>query len=288
MDYFDSVQVVADPLHRKTIVWYMQNLSALPNGVEFFVDKARSGGDWEEIAGPITDACTYTDDVRWNWNKDRNTFYRVRFIKDGEWQFSTPAQAVGKWSKQDYTFAKEICRREYLLMRKAGVRGQLLKRREWGIRCPNNDYDTDEPPNDRCPLCMGTGFEGGYYAPISLPGLIPQPAPSSNRKFGETGLEDTHTLQLRVVAYPLITPDDLWVNLDSGERWQIKAVQPVAQIRNTPIVQMIALQKIPQSDIVYDIDTAMRLAEVPEYKPTGNEYGWETKDNASCIHEFDY
>jgi hypothetical protein len=76
---FEWTYVTTDLQMQKIITWQMKT-SFRPDGpVDFYIDKARSGGEWEEIAGPITDDCLHIDPVRWNWNKDMNTFYRIRY-----------------------------------------------------------------------------------------------------------------------------------------------------------------------------------------------------------------
>lgn len=287
MDYFHRVSVVANPANYKIINWTLKTTSGLPASIDFFIDKARSGGDWQEIAGPLTDTCHYVDTVKWNWNKDKNTFYRVRFnLNEEGWQLSTPAQAVGKWSRSDYLKAKEICRREYLLMRVAGEEGELLKRKEWGTRCSCVDYDTEEVVSSKCPKCLGTGIIGGYYAPITLPALAEPHGKQTS--FTQTGLKQQEDKVIRVVAYPLISTNDIWINVNSNERWQVRQVVAVAEVRGLPIVQKLALKLLPQTDIIYSKEGNAKALEIPEEQPTGNEYGWDTADTANCINDFDY
>jgi hypothetical protein len=287
MDYFKRVSVVANPANYKIVTWSLRSTVGLGSSVDFFVDKARSGGDWEEIAGPLTDTCQYIDTLKWNWNKDKNTFYRVRFMVDGEWQLSTPTQAIGKWSRSDYLKAKEICRKEYLRMKIAGESGILLKRKEWGTKCTHcTDYDTGESVTSRCRYCLGTRIVGGYYAPITLP-VVGDPN-SKNTSFKQQGQAHDEVRTVRAVAYPLISTDDIWINENTNERWQVGQIQTVAEIRRIPIVQVLQLKLIPQNDIIYSEEANEKALEEPEEQPTGNEHGWETPDNANCIDDFDY
>ena len=285
MDYFDRVSVVANPANYKIVTWKMRTLQGLPASVDFFVDKARSGGDWKEIAGPLTDTCQFVDTLKWNWNKDKNTFYRTRFLLDGEWQLSTPAQAIGEWNHSDYLKAKEICRKEYLRMRVAGESGILLKRKEWGARCGCTDFDTGEVVSSRCRNCLGTGIIGGYYAPITLP-MVGDPNEKST-SFKQQGLVHDEVRSGRVVAYPLISNDDIWINSRSNERWQVRKLSTVAEIRRIPIVQKLQLHLIPQTDIIYSEEANEKALEEPS-EQIDNEYGWETDDNADCINDFDF
>lgn len=287
MDYFKRLSIVANPAGLKTVHWTLNTKAGLPSTLDFYLDKARSGGPWTNVAGPLTDACHAVDPVRWNWNKDKNSFYRVRFQLDGEWQYSTPTQAIGKWTKEDYTVAKEICRREYLLLRRAGQDGLLLKRKEWGEQCSCVDYDTKEVTNDNCEICLGTGIVGGYHPGITLPILCDQPS-GRTREFKDVGLAQDESQVARVVAYPLISPDDVWVNANTNERWRVLAVSTVAEIRRVPVVQKLKLAVIPRTNVIYSETANDKALEKPVEQPVDNEHGWETEDNANCINDFDY
>ena len=286
MDNFRRVSIVANPANYKIVTWTLKTLNGLPGSIDFYVDKARSGGAWQEIAGPLTDTCQYIDTLKWNWNKDKNTFYRVRFLLGSEWQLSTPTQGIGEWIHSDYLKAKEICRLEYLRMRVAGEAGLLLKRKEWGTKCDCRDFDTGEIVTSSCRNCLGTGLIGGYYAPISLP-VVGQPDKKA-RVQSEKGLSQDDVRMVRVVAYPLVSTNDVWINSNSNERWQIRAIEAVAEIRRIPIVQRLKLHLIPQTDIIYSEEANEKALEELAVQPTDNEHGWVTEDNANCINDFDY
>lgn len=289
MDRFGRVSVVANPAALKTITWTVENRAGMADPSNFYVDKARSGGEWDQIAGPLPNACLYVDPVIWDWNKDKNTFYRVRVQVAGTWEYSVPIQAIGEWNREDYLKAREICRKEYLLMRKSGEDGLLLKRREWGSRCTCVDADTKEVTNKSCPLCLGTGITGGYYPSIPLPIGIQEP-PGRNRVLGEAGLAHDEVRMARAVAYPLITSNDIWIGNRTNERWQVRAIKTVAEIRRIPLVQVLELRLIPQTDVIYGEEATAKALETPPATPSGdgNEHGWKAVDATKCLNNFDY
>jgi hypothetical protein len=255
------------------------------NALDFYVDKARSGGTWTNIAGPLTDSCMYVDPVKWNWNKDRNTFYRVRFEKDSEWQYSVPIQANGTWTREDYLLAKEIARKEYLILRKTGRLGKLLKKKEWGDLCTTcTDYDTEELVDTDCPKCLGTGIIGGYYAPIDMP---LQFEPSGKEKVTtDIGPVEDQRKRARVVAYPFIQTGDIWIDGDSNERWRIRPVQTIAEVRGRPLIQKLELRMIPQTDVIYSEEANDLADSTPVEQPEGTEHTWDK--NADCLNDFEY
>ena len=286
MKYFERAAVVVNPAAAKTITWTLRALRGLQGPLAFYVDKARSGGEWTNIAGPIADACLYIDPVKWNWNTDRNTFYRVRFLLGATWRYSTPVQALGEWTRADYLKAKEVCRLEYLNMRKAGEQGRLLKRKEWGEACTCRDFDTGEVVSGRCPLCLGTGIKGGYYAPIALP-ILGEPTGRA-RIVGDKGLAQDEPRIARIVAYPLVATGDIWIGEGTGERWEIQQLRTVAEIRRIPVVQQMAMRLLPQSDVLHTAEGEAKALEVPADQPAGTEHGWATPETAGCITDFDY
>ena len=283
---FFRLFVTVTLMNEKLLHWQMNGSFKPAGSVDFYVDKARSGGDWQEIGGPITDDCFYMDPVKWNWNTDKNAFYRVRFKTGADWQYSTPVQALGTWTKRDYALAREICRKETVLHREVGMPGVLLKRKEWGPPCPDClDFDTREVADGQCPTCLGVGIVGGYYTPIPVTMINPSPE-VSERNITDKGVEQPTAKQVRCIAYPFIEPKDLWFNSNNGQRWNIRKVDIIAERKSIPILYMLTIKEVPQTDVIYS-DKANDLAESePEEKPEGNgtEYTWD--DGLNCEDEF--
>jgi hypothetical protein len=248
--------------------------------IDFYIDKARSGGDWEEVAGPITDDCTYIDPVRWNWNKDMNTFYRIRYDKGGgDWAYSTPVRAIGNWDRQDYALARELARKEILSYKRLGLPGVLLKRKEWGTPCNCVDYETGESENTQCPDCLGTNIVGGYYAPIDCMVNPLQRQHQMDRT--DQALRDDTRRQVRCVAYPtLIKENDLWLDSHNGTRWVIRNVKNAMDLKGVPVIYQLTMNRIPMTDIIYSVPEGIdKSVEIPVEQPTGTEHTWNEPDN---------
>jgi len=279
---FHRVSVDVSPANYKAVNWAMDTSRGLPATVNFYVDKARSGGEWQQIAGPLADQCQYIDRVIWNWAQDKDTFYRIRYHDGSAWIYSTPASATGVLSSRDYTIAREICRKEYLTMRMCGLSGSLLRRKEWGTPCPNcRDYDTKEIVDVNCKECLGVGILEGYYAPIPMPLSIMQPA-SGTRTRSESGSVQPLQRTVRAVGYPLINSFDVWVSGHTGARWMVRNVQTAVELRETALVLVLELRQIPRSDVLYKHEAIIKATETPAVQPTGNEHGW-VPDSANCL-----
>jgi len=242
--------------------------------VSFYVDRARSGGEWTNIGGPLVDACAYTDVVKWNWGIDQNTFYRVRYQHGPDWIYSDPVQGIGEWDLRNYKLVHEICRKERLVAKQLGMPGVLMKRREWGTPCTAClDPDTRQPTNHDCTVCYGTGIVGGYYAPIALWLTTPQPK-QSQRGMTELGHSQRDTLMARCVAYPYIEAEDLWFGQGSGDRWRIVQVTPAADVRGIPIIYNLQLGLLPKTDISHLAAVDTKAETPPVAATTGTEYIW--------------
>lgn len=283
---FEWVYVTTDLRLQKIIHWTMEPTFQSDVPIDFYVDKARSGGDWQNIAGPITDDCTYIDVVKWNFNKDMNTFYRIRYDRTGggDWVYSVPVRAIGAWKRDDFILARAIAKKEYLSYRKLGLEGVLLKRKEWGTPCPTClDFDTDEPVDGQCPDCFGTKIQGGYYAPISC---MVNPI-NREQKMDRTDralAEDTKRL-VRCVAYPtLVKENDLWLDSNNGTRWVIRDVKVATEIKGVPVVYNFTLNRIPMTDVIYEDPVGHdKATEIPVVQPTGTEHTWV---DTLCEDEF--
>jgi hypothetical protein len=184
-----------------------------------------------------------------------NTYYRV-IAYDGVCEYaSRPIHTMGEHSRQDLLYAREILRKEFLRLRKfAGTRGYLLKKREFGTKCPVcTDYDTGEVVSgSTCLTCFGTGIVHGYYN--ALPFYLDFMGPTSNKDVKEPfGLEDNQTVVARAMAYPRLDTYDLWVHGSSNRRMVIRQTQVISEIRTVPILYSLQLRVLPASDIAYQV-----------------------------------
>lgn len=276
MNFFEWTYVTTDLQLQKIISWQMKDSFRPTGSVDFYIDKARAGGEWTNIAGPITDNCIYIDSVRWNWNKDLNTFYRVRYDAGTEqWVYSTPVRAIGGWDREDYGFMRVIVRKELLQYNKLGLTGVLLKRRDWGPRCTTcADFDTEEAVDSQCPECFGTGIIGGYYAPI--PKTVLPIDKNTTRQTTEVSLVDDTQRSVRCIAYPtLIKDNDLWLDDKNGTRWVVRGVKVAAELKGVPLIYQLTLKRMPMTDVIYsDPEGVDKSTEIPAVQPTGTEHTW--------------
>jgi len=254
-DVFERLQVNTFLKGDSTLYWKLRSDFNEPGPYNFFVDLARSGGDdWTTLNKlAVVDDCQYTDPNQYVWGKETDYYYRVRLVlEDGRVFYSQPERPAGAWDKEDWLRAREIIRKEYLLQTKfVGSEGWLLKRRNWGPKCPSClDYDTEMISQSNCPMCFGTGVLGGYYPGIQYWITSGLHGRSLDRK-PQQGMTNDQDQQVRGIAYPFIDTGDMWVNKNSNEIWHIRLIQNIAKIREVPIIYQLAIRKVPTTDIIY-------------------------------------
>jgi len=281
MNTFHHVDVLTTPNNQKVIHWVMRGNFTVESGYEayFYIDWARSGGFWTALNSdaPVTGDCFYVDNNKYNYNMEKNLYYRVRVIikplpaagdsssssnsetseDSGDWEthVSIPQQALGVTQKENYLMMKEIVRLEYLnLKKKGGIHGFLLKRKEWGEKCPDcTGFDIEEVIHGSCQECFGTGIVGGYYPGIDY--WVSISLNKRDRKIDENGLNmmNPQTRIGRGVAYPWVDSGDIWVDSQTNERYIIRTIKHEAEIEGKAIVYTLMLNLLPNTDISMDI-----------------------------------
>lgn len=193
--------------------------------------------------------------------KGTDVFYRVRLIDGTGAEYVSQAQAVGVyWGRYDFSLAREIVRKEFLLQRKrAGVQGWLLKRRLYGQACPDCvDPDTLQVTDPDCDTCYGTGVAGGYYDPFEY-WVIMNPTQRLRKLDGDQGLLTETVETVRSLAYPRPTSNDVWVHYHTDQRYIVQGdVAAIARHRGIDLVLNLRLQERGRSEAIYRIPTPCR------------------------------
>lgn len=237
----------------------------------FYVDTAPTGSeDWTTLNKvAVVNDCMYYDPNKYNYSMGIDQEYRIRMVDgNGDVFYSNPFHPLGNWNNRDFLLAKELMRKEYLLqIKKTGIQGTLLKRRQWGTVCPLClDFDTNEVTDNRCPSCFGTGFLGGYFKGIEL--WVTLSNLKRNKQITDLAVVDPFDRSGRCVAYPYLDTKDIWVNNQTNERYAISEPTNVAEIRGIPIVYTAMFSKAPASSILYDVPLTTTVDLSGEYDNT--------------------
>jgi hypothetical protein len=213
--------------------------------------------DWVTAVTGVDDINTLTDPGQRAWSFTERTFYRVKLQTAAGVYYSLPALSDGALTGQDRLYYREIVRAERLRIRKgAGVTGALLKRKWWGVRCQNPgciDPDTQEVRNPRCPVCFGTGWQGGYFPAIAyemeIDNDVTQLSQSAKAGTSNTGTGPTS----RSLAAPALRTMDVFVDTNTGKRWKLSPVAVAAAIRHVPLILQVKIEPVGPNDVIYAV-----------------------------------
>ena len=113
----------------------------------------------------------------------------------------------------------------------AGQEGYMLKRRISGVPCPVClDHQTREVRDPACPVCWGTGWECGYFFPMSCVWADMDPKTYHTKK--------------------------------TDDRFYVHSVQNVLEVKGVPLVADVELRLAPASDPIYDLPIPQQLAAI--------------------------
>lgn len=156
----------------------------------------------------------------------------------------------------------EIQRREQILLRKFnGSQTYLFRRKTYGIRCPNCwDKNVEKVVRDNCPVCVGTGFKGGYFEPA--PCYVqydPTPNVLARTYFGKF---EPSEISGWTISLPEIRPDDILLRIGDWSVFRIDNMMPTT-LQSNPVRQILKMVQLPKSDVENELVTR-NLPEFPQ------------------------
>lgn len=214
--------------------------------------------DWADVGLPVENQYFAVDPEQRVYGKLNFTHYRVAVTSPLGTYYSLPTAAQGTLGRRDWRLAREVIRQRRKLYRygPGGQRGYLLKRRWTGAKCPVcTDLQTQESRNSECPTCYGTGFQCGYYYPMSCVWASMSPrARRTQLDAGQSrGTVDDMVVQAEMLQTELLAESDIWVNAVTDDRYYVHQVNNIAEMRGVALVADVELRLIAFSSIVYDI-----------------------------------
>jgi hypothetical protein len=246
----------------ETRVWWQLERDFHEAGPYVFQLQAGSAGvseaiDWQNVGNPVVNGFVAVDTVWRNSGSIITTHYRVTLTTPTSVYVSEPAPCSGMLSEHDWLLAREIVRKERLRLNKVAVDGYLIKALRYGKPCSRcRDPLTQEPSDNNCPLCNGTGFEIGFHPAVPL-----QCWDLSNQVISETQdlqLKGTSRenpyIQARVIGYPALNNYDIWVNATTDERWVVSEIAIAAALRGVPLIYQVKLGLVPFHNGIYSIE----------------------------------
>jgi len=210
---------------------------------------------WKNVVTK-SEVCFLVDPIRRLPGTFPFTHYRIRLETGERVYHSRPLHTMGKLRYEDWRVYVSVIRAEHVLLsRKSGIEGFLYKRKIAGCPCQRcRDHNTGEVRDAGCKSCYGTGWIGGYYAPVPCSWFDVHPADASIRLDVQTQGPVTNTrFEARAIASPLLISGDLWQSRQNSERYRIMQRHPVVEQQGIPVAYQLAMERLPFSDIAYSL-----------------------------------
>lgn len=131
---------------------------------------------------------------------------------------------------------------------------KLLIKRRSGTRCTSCwDPELMEVTKSSCVDCYSVGYAGGYLPPEDI--YISFTEPGFLTKFDIADVRDTQqaVTQAWCSNYPLVLPGDIIVD-EFNRRFIIIQVQPTTKSGQIYLRQLLQLQLLPPTDVVYKLE----------------------------------
>lgn len=264
---FKQVLVSVDQYGNRVVSWSMDPDQNYPDNFVLRIEYARAGGPWETLEDNIQGTCLYIDRRKMNFNKYLNDYYRLVLTvpgEDGEPVETYVSEAVEAGRAHSYPFSAEannLIRLALLEIKEGGRTGILLKKKEWGERCPHcTDFKDENSVNEQCRYCLGTGILGGYYRGIPYDILVQ--SFSDAMKVAVSGYEQQNQITAKGIAWPWLHLGDVWVDNLNNERYYINNVAVLSAYKNIPLIYGLSMSRLELTDVMFS-DTANELASTP-------------------------
>lgn len=257
---FGRIRIFPQIVGGARIEWLLHPQFGDPPPYTFQLQVGRTGSntadDWEDVGLPVTDTFYAIDSLQRVHGKFQWTHYRVLLTTVRGSYASQPQPVLGNLGHRDWLRAREIMRLETLRFRyEAATVGYLLKRRLYGELCNCLDTQTGEVLQPQHLRCYGTGFVGGYFEPVPCFYVEPPAGSLTKSRFDQGGMrgtvDDATRYTGRMINLPQVHSWDVWVEQDTDQRWVIRSVDSLVEIRGQPIVIAGELRLLPFSDCLY-------------------------------------
>lgn len=244
--------------NRVLVEWAMDKAFIAPGPYKFTLYRGYAVNDdaWTAVAETVDQPWAY--DVNPVFPQmGTEVYYRV-ILEDGQGQtYTSQSVSVGVyWTQYDWSLAKEIIRKEHLVLRKrAGTKGWLMKRREWGDPCPTCvDPATGQIIDTaNCTDCYGTGIIGGYYTPIEY-WVIMNPTQRLAKLDADQGLLIQNVETVRALAYPTPSALDVWIHANTDQRFLVMGdIAAIARHRGIDLVLNLRFEERGRNDPIYQV-----------------------------------
>lgn len=243
------------------INWYISPHFHGPEPWTFQAQEAESDlpqANWNDFGAPVQNTCFIIDPTwRAKFGKEPNIFYRIKLTDaDGVIYTSEAINVLDRLDFKSWHYFMEIQRKELIRLRalRVGVEAWLLKIKRSGTPCYSClDQFTQEVTNSNCPVCYGSRWVGGYYAPEPLVYGDITAEEIYNQRATEDGMGMVAPMTVRgmFIASPYLATMDVIVNHHTDVRYHVHNVMMRTHVRGVPVLRVADLRPIPFDNVVY-------------------------------------
>jgi hypothetical protein len=146
----------------------------------------------------------------------------------------------------------EIQRREYwLLSRFVGISSYLFRRKNYGERCKTCwDFITEQVTRDNCPVCIGTGFQDGYFEPVKI-FLQYDPTPNNLTK-NYIGQDEENIIGAWTISMPDVRLGDVLIRDGSWEGYEVTKIA-TTELQGNVVRQMLTLTQLHKGAVEFQL-----------------------------------
>ncbi len=240
---FTNVQIIPALAKGNLIQWTVDPNTPTDSTIEIL--RSRDGVSWKQI-GKVRNTYFFIDST-FDTKEGFDTNYKLVLNGTSEYKVTS---FIGGLPKSDRIQIKAVRRREILLQDKGGGRpGWLLKKRldEECSLCKGTSG------NNKCSVCFGTGFTGGFYDPVVYNTLTVNPQLQQKEKTSPVGTYSNSGDITRSLVYPIIEEGDVWVEKFTDRRYWITGKTELLY-RGVPIIySKLEMSLVPPLSKVYNI-----------------------------------
>lgn len=240
MIVFERLDITAINTSNVVLSWAVEPTNEDLSVIEFQVERSISQEGPFELIGQITDQFYFIDHNASHLSKWSDYFYRIKLTDSTGREVLSPVNSLDAGALSPR--ALYIIRAKSMVFRHIKGRDTLVyKRRQDGARCPEcYDPIEEQVTQSDCPVCMGTGFLGGYYPPIRIQAHY-MPVTARNRVGQE--LREIGYTQVDMMNFPLVVPRDVLYEVGKSNWWLINSVTPTEDQRMV-VSQMLECRQI--------------------------------------------
>lgn len=209
--------------------------------------------EYDLIGSGINPASTYyflDTDIMTVSDKILNLYYMIQIsgIDTHKVSYSDPATTMYQVTDK---YAREIIRRRQIVFdHHSSTPAHIYVRKKTGTYCSCVDPVLQRSGSSSCTICYGTGYVGGFYAPITVRAqMSQQPVREMYHLFGAWQDQDG---VVYMQSYPLLAPKDIiyvgdrrWIVLNVGtgakSEYNMYQIVHVRQIERMDVVNQIPL-----------------------------------------------